>query len=64
VSQSHMDSEPEVTTLRLCPRCQIYKPKKDFVYVAGDYVCTDCSYWITEEEQLSNSAKPARDNDE
>jgi hypothetical protein len=59
-----MDNESEVTTLQLCPRCQIYKPKKDFVYVAGAYVCTDCSYWSTEAGQPPKSAKPPRDSDE
>ena len=59
-----MESEPRFTTLRLCDRCQIYKPKKDFVYVEGSYVCTDCSYSIRQEQQPVKSAKPARENDE
>lgn len=59
-----MDSQPRFTTLRLCDRCQIYKPKKDFVYVAGGYVCTECSYSTAQEEQPPKSAKPTRDSDE
>jgi hypothetical protein len=59
-----MESQPRFTTLRLCDRCQIYKPKKDFVYVEGSYVCTDCSYSIRQEQQPVKSAKPARENDE
>lgn len=59
-----VDSQPRFTTLRLCDRCQIYKPKKDFVYVEGSYVCTDCSYSTTQENQPLKSAKPAREKDQ
>jgi transposase-like protein len=59
-----MESEHPFTTLRLCARCQAYKPRKDFGYIEGRYVCTDCGHSATKEQQRVNSAKPDRNSDE
>ena len=59
-----MDDRRRFTTLRLCVRCQTCKPRKDFVYVAGRYVCTDCAHSTTKKQQRVKGAKPDRNSDE
>jgi formylmethanofuran dehydrogenase subunit E len=62
--QLEMNVQPRFTTLRFCSRCQTYKPRKDFVYVAGSHVCTDCSGSVTRQLQRVAQTKPRRSRSE
>ena len=59
-----MNVQTRFTTLRFCSRCQTYKPRKGFVYVAGNHVCADCGGSATRQLQGLARTKPRRNRSE